>query len=125
MSKVWVDVARSAVGFAGPMVSPGRSCSGGDVGDCLGCVSSCRFVRDGNTFNAHESPVRGLMRLVVVLSCCRKEVLAALVVATSEGLFRENAAVILGYGVLLGCCVASSATVWILIIFFFFFFLVG
>ena len=115
MSKVWVDVARSAVGFAGPLVSPERSCSGGDVCDCLECVSSCRLVRDGNTFNDHESPAREFIRLVVAPSCCRNEELAALVVATSEDLFRENAAAILGYGVLLCCCMASSATVWILI----------
>ena len=70
-------------------------------------------------FNAHESPAKGFTALVVALSCCTNEELPALVVAISEDLLRENAAAILGYGVLLCCDLASSATVWILIVFFF------
>ena len=66
-------------------------------------VSSCRLVKVGIMVPmAHENPAKWFpVLLVMALSCCTKEELPARVVVIVEDLLSENAAAILGYGVLL------------------------
>ena len=70
-------------------------------------------------FKAHVRPAKEFTLLDVAVSCCTNDGLPALVEAISGDLLRENVAAILGYGVLLCCCISSPVIVRILIVFLF------
>ena len=125
VSKVCVEAGWSTLDLTGTVVCSECPCGAGEAGDSSTCVSSCRLVKVGSTVpKAHVRPVKEFTLLEVAVSCCTNDGLPALVEVIAEDLLSENVAAILGYGVLLYCCISSPVNVRILIVFSFFF-LVG